>query len=353
MFFVLLTIVLLLILLLWIASAYKIDRSQSRSFVNWYPSITPPEKVPKVRIIVSTDGRGRHTDAQIYSRLIPGSRIVYTDRVSALTDKERYQQADINIWIEQFLPGVFPATKNWLVVNHQWLEYDLEKLRQIDLFLTKSEIAQTLLWRMIQMHNLPGKVRYVKLSSPDHSDKSVKKDWNLILHVGCTDQLIDTWIQNNGFAELDLTLAFTGTYRGIHTWKRSNKGYRYLESVPNLHWYDELTQDLRRRAGAYLFTSHVEDFTHTRNEARAVSSVIIAPMGNIRIRSDPVNSQKFTNWSNPIPFSEGYSFSNDDIAEAIRSYATRTDKEQIGQANRKQYEQDTRFFTLSIYDLLK
>lgn len=381
MLFLLLTVALIIILLLWVFSLRKISRDESRSFVRWFPEISPPPDVPQVRIIAPREGQGRYIDAQIYARLIPHSTVVYTDRFSCLSDSERYREVDINLWMEQLIPDVFPAKQNWLLVNHQWLEYDPQKLSSVDLFLVKSRSSERLIQRIVQKHNLPGKVKLVKTSSPNvYPGEEIveEKDWNLLLHLGGgsenknTRQLLRTWIARKGFPEYGSpVLAFTCFGSCERTivdlllgWISHPDGYKYHPEIPTLRWYGDLSEEnlmaLERKAGAFIVIPSAEEFSHSRNEARAASSVLIVPrsyppLGNFQVHCSPVPSQRVTRWPDTIPHSEGCVFTDEALAATIEEYlrAPLDKKQEMGKENRKKYEEDTRFFTLSVYSLLK
>ena len=383
------SLVVLLLMVVWIGGqssepsgenyvTYNRDKD-----ISWGPSFTPvPITLPyTVRIIAPGDSTGTNMDAEIYNKLIQGSRIVFVDMSDTASNPEANTQADLNIYVEH-LVGVaaraeydlFPSTYKYLMVNQDMIRIDdIKLLHRVDKFLCKSKTACITL-------NLPSdKVIYTRHTSTDvlatPTSMPSGKDYNLFVHfagkswVKNSEAVLRAWITAGGFPELGFpTLVITcrgrclrgSTYiqRELASFFDSPRDEKSMlrrhKLYPNILVAESLPDEEYRRyqslAGFYMCPSQTEGYGHYINEGRSAGAIIITtdapPMNELVDSSNGVcipHRSAFRCTESP---NLCYNVDVDSIQESVRYLKKLSSSrlQEMSQNSRARYLEDREYF---------
>jgi glycosyltransferase involved in cell wall biosynthesis len=222
-------------------------------------------KIFQVRIIVPDNSLGLKLDAELYAKLLPGSRILHINWKSPRRHLDYFRFAKANIYMQRSAIGRgFPALKNYLVPNPEFFEVT-GKLP--DEFLCKTRHA-------VQALSKLAPTVYVGHTSFDYGNYSRNKDENLIvLFAGKSwlknaDKVLQAWLRNLDFPHL------------VMTYQNALPADVDKNNLPvNLSIYESLSEaDMNhyaRQAGAFLCPSSIEGFGHYINEGRASGALVL------------------------------------------------------------------------------
>jgi len=330
----------------------------------------------RIRIVAPAGSTGTDTDARIYHRLLPNSYIIFVDEDDLDSHPEIGTLAEVNLYIEHPLGSSkefqkFPANQHWLMVNHEMLSWS-PSLREIDVFLCKTQHAFHLLQHLKKSHHLKGQIVYTKHTSTDLGPEG-SKDWNLFVHFAGkswlkqTAAVLKAWINNRGFPEYryprlvvscrDRCLT-TEVAQLLNDFDSEGKHKKY----PNIQVKSLIPkrefETLQRTAGVYLCPSLTEGYGHYLNEGRSAGAVIVTvdgpPMNEL------VTSENGILIAPKAQYPTGHEMGTPDlrlegsvaslvdskgIEKAVREYylLSNIDRTRMGQSSRIKFEKDREY----------
>ena len=320
-----------------------------------------------IRIIVPSGSIGTATDAEIYNKLIPGSKVLFIDYDEPSSHPEAAQKSDINIYIEDIPNGdsLFPCSRKILMFNQD--VSPVSCLARADVVMCKTRYALSL---VVSFPGLKGKCVYVPHSSNDVLSDGVvpSKDYNLFVHLAGkshlknTAEVLDAWLEAKGFPEMGYPRLVITCKNGclspairsaLTSFVRKEDGQLVHPLYPNIEVWDAMPSEkyvhLQKLAGFYICPSLTEGYGHYINEGRGAGAVVISTDGppmnelitpEIGILVKPVSSGPSPN---NIRGGSSFKISSDEVQKAVRIAKSlpREALESMGRKARDAYLRDT------------
>lgn len=224
---------------------------------------------------------GLGTDAKIYNKYIPDSKIFY------ISDKN-LPKSKVNIYLETVPDNLNNLNKtaeiNILMVNHEFLMFNNIKLmKSIDITFAKNRHTVNVLKDYRKHFNLKFKIYYTKFTSIINNFE-LKKN-NEIVHLAgksrfkMTDVIYKVWEKNPKYPNITIT-CYKSCYRNLTQYAN----IKNLNKLTNLKLYNErISNDvffnIVSKAECYLCPSYMEGYGHYINEGRGNAAFIITTNG--------------------------------------------------------------------------
>lgn len=353
-----------------------------------------------IYILLKRDTIGLNNDAKTVEKFLkhPCQIILKTDLDNVKHPDTLYAK----IMIENIDPEFVKinSEKTVFIPNPEFLsEWDVKYLDTVDYIWCKSQFCYDYFSEILKQQDIKPapKLVYTKFTSPAFSHKK-SKNYNLACHFAgtsfmkSTKALIQTWVKNKGFTEInpDLNLLIT-----LKPNPRTNYIYKWIQkncdsketvtsilgkrlgqpvvkyTIGNIHIVDFLSTSVykhfRDSAGYFICPSEVEGYGHYINEGRIAAAITLTtdhpPMNELITDKRTLLKIKTTKkFGEVYPFVK-YLFNNNypiaifDTANFATKFKKllkmpNTDKYKIQQKNYDNFTADTKFFEKAINDII-
>lgn len=261
------------------------------------------------------------------------------------------EKAEVNIFLEIIFPRLInTASYNLLIPNQEWFKPGLKiYLPWIDLVLCKTREAERV------FSALGCKTKFISFTSVDSLCPNTVKDFSQVLHfagngtIKGTKALLNVWSKHPEWPDLWISQ------------RKTERSDAYPHAA-NIRYFDKFMKEeelpeLQSRCGIYVGPSEAEGFGHALVEALSARAVVITT------DAPPMNEVVGPERGILVPFRDqrphrlGTSFYVDENAleKAILKALSLTEKErtQMGEAARKWYLGNDKFFREAIVETLK
>jgi len=242
-----------------------------------------------VRILSNISSAGLKYDAEIYNKLLNNSYICSFFNKNNIPSDEKNKNVDINIHIEKIWwdNSVLPAKQNWFVINQEFFDEPLSKLKLINKIICKTHYALNLMKNIKQKFNLNYDVIYIGHTSNGPYNLSYnyfkQKDETIFLHTAGQSPLKNTKLLIEVWNDLHKKYPFIKLYITCKKFCKIMTPLDYLKSKNGIiynEYYDQSEFDnLRKKAICVICPSVVEGFGHYINEGRAYGCAVITTDG--------------------------------------------------------------------------
>lgn len=294
------------------------------------------------------------------------------------------------ILLEHITPEMLKVKSNityWIPNIELLLEWDMELMQKVDVILCKTKQCYHF------FKDRHPNVVYTKFTSLCNFSKATK-DNNIYLHLGGTsymkgtDLLLQYWIDNNGFIDLNpnIKLIMTFKHNNLHIYNKAIDIWKKLkitkrktlcgrsvncEQYMNIYHVERLNDDdfayFKQKAGTFIQPSVAEGYGHSMNEGRCNGSNVITtnaePMNElISNKSMLIHVNKKIPMHKFIGIKYGYKsgvnanfIESKSFTKIMTNYIKLSDmkKKKIQNANRDAYLDDTKCFKKKIINIIK
>lgn len=289
----------------------------------------------KINIIYKQNQTGLGKDGELLANEL--KKLGHSIRKYKIAELKPLRQADINLFLERFNKFFFPfASKNYIIPNPEWF-FSPEYIPQFDMILCKTREAERI---FKELH--PNTV-FISFTCLDRYNKSIKKNYRSIIHVGGTSEqkgtnaIVQAWSNNPLLPKLMLIKSKTEC--DFPTLENMKVFCDYIDE-PQLKY-------LQNQSGIHLCPSETEGFGHYIMEAFSCGAVVVTtdapPMTEFVLDKRCLAGYSHTSIQR---LATNYYVDPNQLAIVVEELMNLSDKElqDIGRKNREFYLQNKLFF---------